>query len=71
LFLNPDAIEAVNKLSFLNEDASSIDELCNSPSNGNKLDKVWKVVLYSERESRQQHLRNEIQYIETYLLKKR
>lgn len=53
LFLIPDAIEAVKKLSFLNEDASSIDELYNSPTNGNNLDKVWKDVLSSERESRQ------------------
>lgn len=71
LFLNHDAIEAVNKLIFLNENASSIDELYNSPSNGNKLDNVWKDVLSSERESRQQHLRNEIQRVETYLLKKK
>lgn len=71
LFLIPDAIEAVNKLIFLNEDASSIDELYNSPTNGNNLDKVWKDLLSSERESRQQQLRNEIQCVENYLLKKK
>jgi len=60
LFLNPDAIEAVDKLSFLNENASSIDELCSSPSIGNKLEQFWKDVLSSERQSRQQHLQNEI-----------
>ncbi|XP_057841419.2 calmodulin calcium-dependent NAD kinase isoform X2 [Cryptomeria japonica] len=68
LLVDPENLNAVTKLAFLNENARSMYELYGSLNDTVELDKAMKEALSPERALRQKQLLSKIQSIETHLL---